>query len=134
MTKYICVRKMDFSPKEYEVGDIVEINKLDEPITERYEFEDLTFSAELHYEIVDTGFRLQDNTLKRFFRKVQPKDTIRKRILKTLLILFMYELSKYVTNEIIIKLQANYDIDQPKDYEDLHRYTYSYQTVLRMTK
>lgn len=43
MTKYICVRKMDFSPKEYEVGDIVEINKLDEPITERYEFEDLTF-------------------------------------------------------------------------------------------
>ena len=118
MTKYICVRKMDFSPKEYEVGDIVEINKLDEPITERYEFEDLTFSAELHYEIVNTGFRLQDNTLKRFFRKVQPKDTIRKRILKTLLSITLYELSKYVTNEIIIKLQANDDIDQPKDYEE----------------
>lgn len=117
MTKYICVRKMDFSPKEYEVGDIVGINKLDEPITERYEFEDLTFSAELHYEIVDTGFRLQDNTLKRFFRKVQPKDTIRKRILKTLLIITIYELSKYVTNEILIKLSANDEIDQPKDYE-----------------
>lgn len=39
------------------------------------------------------------------------------RILKTLLILFMYELSKYVTNAIIIKLQANDTIDQPCDYE-----------------
>ncbi|WP_394856773.1 transcriptional activator RinB [Staphylococcus saprophyticus] len=39
------------------------------------------------------------------------------KILKTLLIITLYELSKYVTNEIIIKLQANDDIDQPKDYE-----------------
>lgn len=39
------------------------------------------------------------------------------RILKTLLIITLYELTKYVTNEIIIKLQANDDIDQPKDYE-----------------
>ncbi|WP_426704449.1 transcriptional activator RinB [Staphylococcus shinii] len=40
------------------------------------------------------------------------------RIIKTLLIIALYELSKYVTNEIIIKLQANDDIDQPKDYEE----------------
>ncbi|QDS45658.1 transcriptional activator RinB [Staphylococcus aureus] len=40
------------------------------------------------------------------------------RILKTLLIITLYELSKYVTNEILIKLQANDDIDQPKDYEE----------------
>lgn len=40
------------------------------------------------------------------------------RILKTLLIITLYELSKYVTNEIIVKLQANDDIDQPKDYEE----------------
>ena len=40
------------------------------------------------------------------------------RILETLLIITLYELSKYVTNEIIIKLQANDDIDQPKDYEE----------------
>lgn len=40
------------------------------------------------------------------------------RILKTLLIITLYELSKYVTNEIIIKLQANDNIDQPKDYEE----------------
>lgn len=40
------------------------------------------------------------------------------KILKTLLIITLYELSKYVTNEILIKLQANDDIDQPKDYEE----------------
>ena len=39
------------------------------------------------------------------------------KILKTLLIITLYELSKYVTNEILIKLQANDDIDQPCDYE-----------------
>ncbi|UNP87075.1 transcriptional activator RinB [Staphylococcus equorum] len=39
------------------------------------------------------------------------------RILKTLLIITLYELSKYVTNEIIIKLQANDAVDQPCDYE-----------------
>lgn len=39
------------------------------------------------------------------------------KILKTLLLLFMYELSKYVTNAIIIKLQANDMVDQPCDYE-----------------
>lgn len=38
------------------------------------------------------------------------------RLLKTLLIIAVYELSKYVTNEIIIKLQANDTIDQPCDY------------------
>ncbi|MDW4093365.1 transcriptional regulator [Staphylococcus saprophyticus] len=39
------------------------------------------------------------------------------RILKTLLIITIYELSKYVTNEIIIKLQANDTVEQPCDYD-----------------
>lgn len=39
------------------------------------------------------------------------------KILKTLLIIALYELSKYVTNEIITRVQANDEIDQPKDYE-----------------
>ncbi|WP_411848186.1 transcriptional activator RinB [Staphylococcus xylosus] len=39
-------------------------------------------------------------------------------ILKTLLILALYELSKYATNQILIRKQANDDIDQPKDYEE----------------
>ena len=41
------------------------------------------------------------------------------RILKTLLIITLYELSKYVTNEILIKLSANDEIDKyPMDYEE----------------
>lgn len=43
-------------------------------------------------------------------------------LLPTLKILFtiaLYELSKYVTNQILIRKQANDDIDQPKDYEDV---------------
>ncbi|PTH60470.1 transcriptional regulator [Staphylococcus arlettae] len=39
------------------------------------------------------------------------------RILKTLLIIALYELSKYVTNEILIKLSANDEIDTPCDYD-----------------
>lgn len=40
------------------------------------------------------------------------------RILKTLLIITLYELSKYVTNEILIKLSANDEIDKaPMDHE-----------------
>lgn len=113
MTKYICIRNMDFSPKEYNVGDIVEINKLDEPITERYEFEDVVLSAELHYKIQDTGFRLHANTLKYFFRKIQPKETVPKHILKTLLFVTLYELSKAITYEVIVKKQANDMVEQP---------------------
>ncbi|WP_436870193.1 transcriptional activator RinB [Staphylococcus shinii] len=41
-------------------------------------------------------------------------------IFKTLLIIGLYELSKYVTNQILIRKQANDDIDQPKDYEDVN--------------
>ncbi|WP_437272695.1 transcriptional activator RinB [Staphylococcus succinus] len=41
-----------------------------------------------------------------------------KTILKTLLILTVYELTKYVTEQIIVYIQANDDIDQtPIDYE-----------------
>ena len=40
-----------------------------------------------------------------------------KRILYIISLLTLYELSKYVTNEILIKLQANDDIDGPCDYE-----------------
>lgn len=39
------------------------------------------------------------------------------RILKTLLIITLYELSKYVTNQIIIRLTANDDVDAPCDYD-----------------
>lgn len=41
-----------------------------------------------------------------------------KRILKTLLIIALYELSKEITYEIIVKKQANDIVDKaPTDYE-----------------
>ena len=39
-----------------------------------------------------------------------------KRILYIISLLTVYELSKYVTNEILIKLSANDEIDTPCDY------------------
>lgn len=41
-----------------------------------------------------------------------------KPILKTLTIIALYELSKYITEQVIIRLQASDDIDNaPIDYE-----------------
>lgn len=43
--------------------------------------------------------------------------TFIKRTLYILSLLLLYELSKYVTNEIIIRLTANDEIDAPCDYD-----------------
>lgn len=39
-----------------------------------------------------------------------------KRILKNLFIIAVYELSKYLTNELIVKLQSEDDVDAPQDF------------------
>lgn len=39
-----------------------------------------------------------------------------KRILKIWFIIAMYELGKYLTNVLIVKLQAEDDVDVPSDY------------------
>ncbi|UVD90685.1 MAG: hypothetical protein NRZ54_08750 [Staphylococcus haemolyticus] len=39
-----------------------------------------------------------------------------KRILKIWFIIALYELSKYLTNELIVKLQSEDDVDVPSDY------------------
>lgn len=39
-----------------------------------------------------------------------------KRILKIWFIIALYELSKYLTNELIVKLQSKDDVDAPSDY------------------
>lgn len=40
-----------------------------------------------------------------------------KRTLYILSLLLLYELSKYITNEIIIRLTVNDEIDAPCDYD-----------------
>lgn len=44
-----------------------------------------------------------------------------KHILKTLLIICLYELSKAITYEIIVRKQANDMVDVPRDYEEIAR-------------
>lgn len=39
-----------------------------------------------------------------------------KRIIKIWFIIAVYELSKYITNELIVLLQSEDDIDAPKDF------------------
>lgn len=42
-----------------------------------------------------------------------------KRLLKIWFIIGVYELSKYLTNELIVYLQSEDDIDVPKDFNQL---------------
>lgn len=42
-----------------------------------------------------------------------------KRILKIWFIIGMYELSKYLTNELIVKLQSEDDVEVPQDFNQL---------------
>ncbi|MEB5628940.1 transcriptional activator RinB [Staphylococcus capitis] len=39
-----------------------------------------------------------------------------KRILKIWFIIALYELSKYLTNELVVKLQSEDDVEAPSDY------------------
>lgn len=51
------------------------------------------------------------------------KDSEWMRIIKTLTIIALYELSKYITEQVIIRLQANDDVDAPRDfsiYDHIH--------------
>ena len=43
-------------------------------------------------------------------------NVIIKRILKIRFIIGMYELSKYLTNELIVKLQSVDDVEVPQDF------------------
>lgn len=55
------------------------------------------------------------------------------RILKTLMIIALYELSKYVTEQILIKLTANDAVDKvPMDYEISKSITQSQAKRMKM--
>lgn len=42
-----------------------------------------------------------------------------KRIIKIWFIIAVYKLSKYITNELIVILESEDDIDAPKDYASI---------------
>lgn len=93
-------------------GEVFEIKKLKHSI----QFKDK--DEKFKYIVVGEDELLTTKSLKERFTKGTYKSETPKRITKTLLIIALYELSKYVTNQIIIKLTANDAVDKvPMDYE-----------------
>ncbi|MDW4295928.1 hypothetical protein QI059_01025 [Staphylococcus saprophyticus] len=109
MDKYMVMEPMSFENETVMPGEVLEIKKLKHPIvfgSEKFKY------IEVNKQLPMTKKFIKDNFTKGTYKSGTPK-----RVLKTLLIISVYELSKYVTNEILIKLSANDEIDQPKDYE-----------------
>ncbi|MEY8599919.1 transcriptional activator RinB [Staphylococcus shinii] len=93
-------------------GEVFEIKKLKHSI----QFKDK--DEKFKYIVVGKDELLTTKSLKERFTKGTYKSETPKRITKTLLIIFLYELSKYVTTEILIKLETNDVVDTfPTDYE-----------------
>ena len=112
MTKYMLKQPGYVGDNIAMPGEVFEIKKLKHSI--QFKNKDEKFK----YIVVGEDELLTTMSLKERFTKGTYKSETPKRLLYILSLLIVYELSKYVTNEIIIKLQANDDIDQPKDYEE----------------
>jgi hypothetical protein len=96
--------------RNYKSGDSVEIKKLKQPIkigSKKYEYEDID------NDILISKKFLKDNFTKGKYKSVTPK-----RIFKTLLIIALYELSKEITYEVIVKKQANDMVELPS-YDEI---------------
>lgn len=112
MTKYMLKEPGYVGESIKMPGEVFEIKKLKHSI--KFENMNDTFK----YIVVGEDELLSRKSLKERFTKGTYKAEMPKRILKTLLIIALYELSKYVTNEIITRRQANDAVDQyPMDYE-----------------
>lgn len=113
MAKYMVKKPMQLGYEDLVgPGDVIEIKKLKHPVV---------INGKKHkYIEVNTQHFMSKKFIKDNFTKGTYKSETPKRITKTLLIIALYELSKYVTEQILIRKQANDDIDQPKDYEDVN--------------
>lgn len=110
MTEYMLKKPYYIGEEGRLPGTIFDIKKLKRPIK-------LDSGAVFEYMISEEDALLSKKHLKDNFTKGTYKSETPKRITKTLLIITLYELSKYVTNEILIKLSANDEIDTPCDYD-----------------
>ncbi|MEB8121795.1 hypothetical protein NGH46_06645 [Staphylococcus xylosus] len=111
MTKYMSKKPMTLGFDEGTMpGDVFDIKKLKHPVV---------MGGKKHkYIEVNTQHFMNKKFIKDNFTKGTYKSETPKRVLKTLLIITLYELSKYVTNEIIKRRQANDTVDKyPMDYE-----------------
>lgn len=111
MTKYMSKKPMTLGFDEGVMpGDVFDIKKLKHPVV---------MGGKKHkYIEVNTQHFMSKKFIKDNFTKGTYKSETPKRILKTLLIIAVYELSKEITYEIIVRKQANDMVDVPKDYEE----------------
>ncbi|MDW5471987.1 transcriptional activator RinB [Staphylococcus equorum] len=111
MTKYMLKEPDNVGDTVRFPGEVFEIKRLKHSI--RLKNMNDTFK----YIVVGEDELLSRKSLKARFTKGTYKSEATKRILKTLLILFMYELSKEITYEIIVRKQANDMIDRTENDE-----------------
>lgn len=111
MTKYMAKKPMQLGYEDLVgPGDIMEIKKLKHPV--------ILGDKKHKYIEVNTQHFMNKKFIKDNFTKGTYKSETPKRVLKTLLIIFLYELSKEITYEIICRKQTNDVVDKsPKDYE-----------------
>lgn len=107
MTKYMLKEPDDVGDTVRFPGEVFEIKRLKHSVKLRGMKE--TFK----YIVVGEDELLSKKSLKARFTKGTYKSETPKRIFKTLLIITLYELSKEITYEIIVKKQANDMVEQP---------------------
>lgn len=112
MTKYTLKQPGHVGDSIRIPGEVFEIKKLKHSI--QFKNKDEKFK----YIVVGEDELLTTKSLKERFTKGTYKSETPKRILKTLLIIALYELSKEITYAIISRRQANDMVDKaPTDYE-----------------
>lgn len=109
MTKYMLKKPGYVGDSIGMPGKVFEIKKLKHSIQFKGE--------KFKYIVVGEDELLSKKSLKERFTKGAYKYSFPKRILYIMSLLIVYELSKYVTNDIIIRLTANDEIDAPCDYD-----------------
>ncbi|WP_338133675.1 transcriptional activator RinB [Staphylococcus gallinarum] len=117
MTKYMLKQPGQVGDSIRIPGEIFEIKKLKHSI--RFKNMDEKFK----YIVVGEDELLSKKSLKAKFTKGTYKSETPNRLLKTLTIIALYELSKYITEQVIIRLQANDNVDAPRDfsiYDHIH--------------
>ncbi|MDQ7224175.1 hypothetical protein RCI18_07665 [Staphylococcus haemolyticus] len=113
MAKYTYIKTFGVDDKVYMPGDIINVKKMKHAIT---------FSTGPKYKYVDvnSGRLISKRYLKDNFKKGAYKNEIYKRLFKIWFIIGMYELSKYLTNELIVKLQSEDDVDTFNQSDHMH--------------
>lgn len=116
MTKYMAKKPMQLGYEDLVgPGDIMEIKKLKHPV--------ILGDKKHKYIEVNTQHFMNKKFIKDNFTKGTYKSETPNRLLKTLTIIALYEISKYITEQVIIRLQANDDVDAPRDfsiYDHIH--------------